>query len=264
MNIVPVAHESSESIVLKSRIETAEIEPNLFAFERTLSMEGKQDGLLSAHTWPVKVERCGFVDEENLQKLLNNQSFERRKLSVWTDDEIERARCEGFHKVFTEEQIRRSPLAFLKAHPDLTIDNVVFADGSCHMLFDRHGVPLPLAVDFNYIDSGIDEGHFDLEGLAAALLKLPGIQVTSTSSFAQEPPTTAREAIYRIPSYNASEDREYSVQFVWQPTREDYLRVWEWANKKGAFLRMMMCRGFFALNLYGLNQFSREPAAAED
>lgn len=271
MHLQSETHALSQSLTLASRLEVAQVDENLYVFERTTSLDAKGKKLAKSHGLAVSGPQRGFVDQENMEKLVKNQAFKTLDLSIWTPEQMEKARLEGFSNAAEHGFGQGSSLlGVLAERDDLTANNIVQAEWSSHMLFDRHGDVLPVAIHFNYIDSGIDESHFDLEGLAEALLEAPDVRVLSgdggrlvktNTGYARDAsdPKTVREAIFHIPGYNTSEGRTRSVQFMWQPSREDYAKVWAWAKANGGkYPSTVMHRGFFALDFHGLSRFKRE------
>lgn len=271
MHLHPHTHAFTQTVTLASRLEVAQVDENLYVFERTTSLDAKGKKLAKSHGLTVSGPLRGFVDQEHMEKLVKNQAFKTLDLAIWTPEQLEKARLEGFSDAAEQGfEHTSSLLGLLAERDDLTADNVVQSDWSSHMLFDRHGNVLPLAIHFNYIDSGIDESHFDLEGLAEALLEAADVRVfpgdgrrlvKTTTGYARDTsnPTSAREAIFHIPGYNASEGRTRSVQFMWQPSREDYAKVWAWAKANGGkYPSTVLRQGFFALDFHGLSRFKRE------
>jgi hypothetical protein len=272
MQLQSEAKEFSHTVTLGSRLEVAQVDENLYVFERTTALDAKGKKLAKSHGLSVSGPQRGFVDEENMNKLVKNQAFKTLNLSIWTPEQFEKARLEGFSEAAERGfGLNGSLLAKLSERDDLTADNVVHEKWDSHMVFDRHGNVLPVAVHFDYIESGIDESHFDLEALADALLQLPDVRVLprdggrpvkTKDGYARDTSTakSPKEAIFPIPGYNASEGRTRSIQFVWLPSQEDYAKVWEWAQKHDKqFPSTCMRAGFWALDIHGLSRFRLTP-----
>ncbi len=272
MKLAPEIQELAHTVTVESRLELAQVDSDLYVFERTTSLDAKGKKLARSHGLTIVGPQSGFVDGNNKDKLVKNQAFKTLDMAIWTPEQIELARTTGFVDAGEREyEHHASPLAQLAAREDMTADNIVRPDWSSHMLFDRHGTVLPVAIDFNYIESRIDESRFDLEALAEALLEVPDIVVRPGSGSGLSKTSKgyargsnhikrAKDAIFPIPYYNASEGRSKSVQFVWQPSKEDYAKVWAWAQENGGnYPSTRMRDGFFALDLYGLARFRRTP-----
>lgn len=117
----------------------------------------------------------------------------------------------------------------------------VEAYGAGHQLFDIDGFPLPNALRFNYIDGRFDNGVYDLEKAARILLGREDVVLTESGGqrysafgygeeFAKDDP---KRYIGSIPGYNANPGRDQCLAFLWQPSAEDYRRVFEAALKDG-------------------------------
>ena len=252
----PTQHVSRETVELESTVELLEIEDNLFAFRRRLTASTPKPVLLATGVWPQETVQRGFVDQKNAVKLAKNKPFKALELSVLTSKELESVR----HAYITEalenvDLMGQCPVAMFQANPRLTADNVVRLDWSSHMLFDRHGRVLPTGQVFDYIHSGIDETDYDLEALAGVLLARSDIEVFSgreVSTAKRKLAKTVADAIFSIPYYNAGEGRSRSVQFLWKPSREDFERVWEWAQKAHPdYPSTVLPQGFLALDIAG-------------
>ena len=126
------------------------------------------------------------------------------------------------------------------ANPHIAAQSLVRIDYGAHLLFDHADRILPVAILFDYINSGISESEWNLSSVARHLLQRPDVLVlknrarrwTSVPVLDEEDrrARTAGEAIMRIPSYNSEPGRTNSVEFIWQPTVEDFRRVWNVCN----------------------------------
>lgn len=190
-----------------------------------------------------------LVDDENLKALVAGKRFKTVDLRLVPTDILEVARTLGFSS-FEDALYRR-----YKAEPGvydalydtlvagtMTADNLVRIKTYDHTLYDRHERPLPVAIHFSYIDGNISERDYDLEKLAAHLLTrndvaLSGARYAGWHSDRPEKgfkPTKAKEAILRIPSYNAQSGRTHTLNFIWQPSVEDYRKLRAYmAEKRG-------------------------------
>ena len=231
----PTQHVLSETVELESTVDLLEIEDNLFAFRRRLTATTAKPVLVATGVWPQETVQHGFVDQKNAAKLAKNKRFKELEFEVLTSKELESVRHAEITQALQNVDMRgRNPLEVFQEDTSLTADNVVRFDWSSHMLFDRHGQVLPTGQVFDYIHSGIDETSYDLEALARVLLARPDINVFSgreNSTLHRKLAKTVEQAMFSIPYYNASEGRTRSIQFIWKPSREDFARVWEHAQK---------------------------------
>lgn len=256
MTRAPTQHVLNETVELESTVDLLEIEDNLFAFRRRLTATTAKHVLLATGVWPQETVQHGFVDQKNAAKLAKNKPFKSLELDVLTSQELESVRhaylIDALEKV---DLVGRHPIDLFQNDSTLTAENVVRFDWSGHMLFDRHGQALPSGQVFNYIHSGIDETHYDLEALARVLLARPDIDVFSGRENSMGKPKLAKtveQALFPIPYYNASEGRTHSIQFLWKPSREDFTRVWEHAQKANRHHpSTSLHASFLALNIAG-------------
>ena len=101
-------------------------------------------------------------------------------------------------------------------------DNILVRfDTNSHMLFDTNDDPIPLAMHFDYIDAQMSNGKYDLEAVLEHLLKNDRI------TFTDEP------KVLDVPYYNNESGCRKFLDFMWSPTQEDYIKLWEWCKEKG-------------------------------
>lgn len=271
MHVDTTQHKSTENLALNTSVEVAELADDLFVFHRATTLDAKGKKLFKAHGLTLHGKQSGFVDRKNMENLVKNLPFEVLELGIWTPEQLEQARLEGFSEVAEHGFAKPCPLTQLKKQPELTVENIVREEWASHMLFDRNGDVLPVAVKFDYIASGVDESHYDLEGLAEALLAAPDIHVHPREpgpyvktkfgyAASRRAAINAKDAIFPIPSHNAHAGRTQSVQFTWQPSREDYAKAWAWAKAKSPkYASTRIREAFFALDFHGLSRFRRTP-----
>lgn len=265
MKFEPIHHRAQEAVEISADLQLAEVEPDLFVYERTLALKASRASSL-AKEWEASRTESGFVNAANAQKLIKNRPFEKLKLSVMTDQELESVRTQSWMESMKRADFRRSVFQMLAKHPELTVDNVVFPDWGNHTVSDRHGNPLPMAKVFEYSHSGIDESTYDLEALAAILLAHPDVRVLHHDTKTPEGKlaTNVREAIFDIPYYSATEERSQSIQFVWVPKPQDYQKVWAWAKERTpGYPTSSLFKGFLELDIAG-TLVAKRPEVLED
>jgi hypothetical protein len=126
-------------------------------------------------------------------------------------------------------------------------EDIVFIEGSSHMVFDVERKPLPCAILFDYISAHMDNSRYDLPKALAILKARDDIRFEAESSWDK-----AGE-VSRIPSYNADKDRNACLKFVWMPSVEDYRRMWaKCAEYETKYPSTERYRAVFDLDLLGL------------
>ena len=132
-------------------------------------------------------------------------------------------------------------------------DNLLFIDGNTHSLRTAAGDLLPLAQCVDYY-SGLDthNGNWDLEGLVEHLKARDDICFHAKGG---------EEYIDHIPYYNEEPGKTRFVGFIWQPSKEDFLRVHEKAleldrrDSGRMFQRAMFETDILGLKAAGLNLY---------
>jgi hypothetical protein len=84
-------------------------------------------------------------------------------------------------------------------------------DNDAHMVFDSTGEPLPVAIHFDYINS-IENESYNLELVSSILSSRKDILILKD--------------IHDIPYYNACNGCTKTINFLWQPSVEDYRKMW--------------------------------------
>lgn len=249
-------------VAITRRLRAVELEPNLWAYELTKRVKRAGDsGDLQAGMNQLAVggSECGFVDDKNLQLIKEGQSHKRKELMVLNKVAQDLLRTHGW-KAWESIQDKNAGADVKQAMDGkLDLDTIVRQSWSSHMLFDRHGKPLPVGIEFDYIaHGGISEGRYDLKKLAEHLLTRDDIWVYPIDRVMRDRPnldaraTKAEECICDIPYYNSEKWSSKTIHFRWMPSREDYARMWDWClshDKK--YPSTKMHEAIFALDLIG-------------
>ncbi len=226
-------HETPAVRVIE--LETADAGGGLHAFRSvsTLHDVGEDGERIVAAT----TTRQGFVDEENLDLLVSNRPFTpyqpydvpkevgRLHPMLATPEACEIARREGH--VYSSEINRRlvaEGLLFTSDKSSLVeavaggvgFEGILFFASYDYALVDVRGRPLPIAMRFDYMEGGFDNENFDLEKVAEALSSNGEIEFTPDRWGRRNSP------ISEIPYYNAHDDRDQQVQFIWRPSEESW------------------------------------------
>ena len=269
----------TQTINAMATLQLLEIEPGLFAFERTIDSKAvraaardmAKAAAKSDMTFPTvalpKSTWFGLVDTKGRDALMKGRTPKLLDLQVVSTAHIELFRTRGYvageAAVWANERAQ-NPFALFSTDDSLTADNLVRMEHSGHMLFDRHGAVLPCAQLCDYIGSPLNESRYDLEAVAAHLLKRSDIVVWSGSDKRTRERGVAanvKDAVFTIPYYNTEPGRAYCVQFTWIPTHADFARVW--AECKGQYPSTQIRAQFFDLDIADIKQFAL-PQADDD
>lgn len=127
-----------------------------------------------------------------------------------------------------------------------SLDNVVRIDSSSHMLFDRNGEVLPVAIHFSYMNGNMNDGAYRLK-LAADLLS-NNLQVRIKNS-------DHRGVIHEVPYYNSEDGCREGLEFDFLPTVEDVRRMWVVQKKLNKqYPSTCAHHAIFDLDLLGLRE----------
>ena len=233
-DIRKLVHETPAVRIIE--LETADAGGGLHAFRSvsTLHDVGPDGERVVAST----TIRQGFVDDENLELLVSNLPFTpyqpyevprevgRLHPMLAAPEAIEVSRREGH--LYSSEINRRlveGGLLFTTDKSNLVeavagglgFEGILFFSLYDHAMVDVRGRPLPAAMRFDYMEGGFDNARFDLEKVAEALSANDEIE------FVQDPWQSRNNSpISEIPFYNASEERDRQIQFIWRPTEDSW------------------------------------------
>ena len=215
-----------------------QIEPNLHVFARKITPRHKPTsptpavfpkGMISA------MESQGFLDDKNKVLFLNGEAFELFKLNYISQEHLKLLRLKGwsgFIDQWADEKMHEKANTpwdeFTRSDKKFDINEWYKFDFSCHAIRDRFDHPLPMALFFDYISSGISDHEYDLQKTAEILLaRTDVVVVIEDRSNGFTPASNVEEAIWQIPYYNCDDNNTESIQFFWHPEKEDYNRVFE-------------------------------------
>jgi hypothetical protein len=137
------------------------------------------------------------------------------------------------------KKIKRSPI-------DAPDDWVLVRNGrSNHMLFDIDGRPLPIALRYDYMD-GIRDGYYDIERMVEFLRPHRQIYPMREDDWIE---------VLNVPYYNVSEGCSKYCQFIFSPTQEQMIAIWEEAKRIGGnYPSTRLREAVFNLDLIGLRK----------
>ncbi len=243
------------TVVVSSSLRYQQIEKDINAFVLTSAAElMASTGDLKrdvAQMIPTKVEQ-GFVDDRNLRKIQRGKTYKKLDFVQLDAATREMVRQEGWAAWEKIGYDRSTDVFAAVADPDC----LVRIESSSHMLFDRHGDPLPVGINFDYIShGGVTDGRYDLKKLAAYLLTRDDVWIfpkkggwrrafqsqigyqnfvnTGTATNVNQDEcdrskraTKVEECITDIPSYNSERGASQTIYFRWAPTVGDYRKMW--------------------------------------
>lgn len=239
------AYRASQTIEVITNLELIELEEDLFLFKRTVSSKRgaskEEDGLRSTRDGLPNNTFVGVVNAKGRAELMDGKfpSMKNNPKLVWMAGEwIEQMRLFGFypvaeqlHEKFQEDESLGDVWEQYAANPQRSLDELVELDHSSHTIRDRHGNTLPVGIMFDYINSHIDESNYDLPKLFEHLSAREDVLVMVGDGDIRSKPQdwekakNFKQALFKIPYYNAEPGRTRSIQFIWQPSAEDYRKV---------------------------------------
>lgn len=118
---------------------------------------------------------------------------------------------------------------------------ILVRDGSSHHTFyNTDDEPYPVGMHFSYIDGNICNAAYDLELVMKVLKKRDDIKWLGEE-----------EGIEEIPYYNREFHNSETINFLWQPSAEDWLKVWR-AAKTDRHWHLDRYQAVFDQDLLGL------------
>ncbi len=158
----------------------------------------------------VEVQNLSLVDPSLLEDAANHGFMEAFRLQEKKGVNI-RGEVNNVFTAFTENNAQ--------------LDHLVRVDWSSNLIFNRVGQLLPVAIQFDYIMARMHDGCYDLEKAAAVLSKDPRVKfLPGERSYSRD---DVDSPIKRIPSYNATSGQTQYIPFLFSPTAEDSIRMWD-------------------------------------
>lgn len=261
---------NTASLIRQTQLDVIKLENNLHVFRLSTQTKCTQTaGGLKVQPEQNKAQVLeGFVDDQNLKKLKAGKPWKKlEKLVLFMEEGRKIVQTVGYmiderseHRKDYLNAIVRTPFqSFAKG--EATLDDIVVFDHDSHMLMDRNHLPLPVAIEFDYISNGrISNTNYDLKKLAEHLLTRDDVTIHKAGKGYKDdtydPKKSAssyEEALCKIPYYNADEGRTHTIYFRWMPKREDYLKMWEWCTSHDRkFPSTVKTEAIFALDILGL------------
>jgi hypothetical protein len=183
----------------------------------------------------------GVVDIENLQRMEENLPFEvyqpyqvPEKVGTMypvlvTPKGLDIMRHEGsFFHDNVRKKLEAANMLFVPsggldlvqvASRGINYEDILFISSYDHVAVDVRGKPVPAAMYFTYLDGGFSSDEYDLEAVAEVLAANPEIEFITQDRWEKPAPIT------KIPYYNASDERDRQVQFIWRPSDDTWNEI---------------------------------------
>ncbi|WP_146039543.1 MULTISPECIES: hypothetical protein [unclassified Variovorax] len=165
----------------------------------------------------------GFAREANLLDHLNTGApLKDFSSACFVDDEVLRAGAvKGFSGMLEALQktarLTKPYSCFVSG--DANSRHLVRIEMGSHQVFTMDGLPRPMGIHFDYIVGMMDNRSYDLE-LALHLLEAnPRVHFETDRS---------GRKLQNIPSYNAEDGRTQCLEFIFEPTVEEAVRIRDW------------------------------------
>lgn len=245
------------------------VEENLHVF-KILKKRKKisSDGSMKVPTKSSKQETQGFIDSENLEKLVGGKSYSTRKdMTILLQEGREIMRTIGYlFNIPDDKPEKKILMSSFKDKPydefvenQITTDDIVILKHDTHMLHDWKGDVLPVAMHFDYIDARMNNKSYDLVKAVEILLNRDDIYLYKKheyrDGFVNEMASSVDEAITDIPYYNLEPDMNKMISFRWHPSVSDYRKMWgKCIEIGGQYPSTNKFRAIFELDLLGLRK----------
>lgn len=250
---------SETTIKLASTVAAIQIDADLYVVKRSQSLASKKTSGEFVASVPFSKAGStsqGFLKTRAYQRLLKGADPSYEQLSILPADALDKVLKKGFRSDAAWD-VSRTPFDDIEADPT-AVERIVRVATDRHMVFDRFGVPLPLVVEFDYINGKIANDRYDLQKTAEHLLSRDDVQVYPSTGWGDRfdrdaKATTVEECIAAIPYYNAERGRNRTITFAWYPTRDAYIRMWEACQTvEPRYPSVAMQEAVFNLDLLGL------------
>ena len=127
----------------------------------------------------------------------------------------------------------------------------VKCDMASHMLFDRFGGVLPVAVYCDYIGARMHNGAYDLKRAVEILANDARIRFVRSARNSKN----NSNPIEAIPYYNAEDGRSECISFWFSPTAEDARLLWKKQQAYGGrYPSTRLHEAMFDLDILGLRE----------
>lgn len=212
-------------------LNSAEVMPGLFAFRLTHQLaEGQKlptsfEAMVSEHV----LEGVCHADAIDAFKSGTTSKIKSLDLVVVTPEFLDVAQRRGFMAAAEARTADQRAYAGLRkdiytalVDEEMPIDRLITADFSSHRLVRMDGTSLPVAIHCDYIEAGFHNGNYDLDRLVAKLKD--DTRITFAEGKRGGGPTIGHHA---IPFYNADEVRQRYVTFIYSPTAQEAIALWD-------------------------------------
>lgn len=238
--------KESCNVTLNLEVKALQISDDLHAFSTKVTYGSAVPTLLSEYL-NSGATSFGLCTKSDLDDYLLGEAVSIKPVK---DFRIVKPRSlnEVARKGFCSIELEKVGTDIVKKFKDGTysINDVVKVDFGGDMLFDTEGNPLPLGKWFNYIN-GLHNGNFHMEKALSILKQHPRVTFVKDTSEVEEP------CITPIPHYNCDEVRSDHIQIIFEPTKDEMIRMWDLAKRYGkAYPSTKLCHAIMHLDLLGL------------
>lgn len=249
-----IQHARKEALLRVTQdLQYAVLEDDLCVYKHTTSsnQESGPKGAFKSYRAPNSVQ--GLARRKSIESFLKGRASHVtpvKDLLYSSPDVLKVAQERGYMAAAEAFGTARDDVFDLFEQGQLDLNGFARWDTGGHMLFDRFGEVLPVAVFFDYMNGNLRDGAYDLEKVIKVLSKRKGI-VT---------PTGEPLRIEEVPSYNRSRGCYRHVQFIFQPTVQEMRLMWPKMRELNKnFPSVPKHQAIFELDLLGL----RKRAAAK-
>lgn len=232
------------NVTLVSRETTLEVirvldNVNVIRLTTTEKKTSSNMGDLKVEVDTAPSVRESFIDDRNLKLLENGSDHEIIKGLYPFNELIAKTAQEKGYVEATDEIYKIGSIFDFYRNGG---KDVVRLDHSSHMMFDVEGVPYPVMHYFDYIVAQMNNGYYDIDLAAKILGDRPDILLHGGDNPVQD-----------VPYYNSSDECSRYVSGSWFPSREDYIRVWDYCvSFEASYPSTMIHKAIFDLDIWGL------------
>ncbi len=198
----------------------------------------------------ITISDQGFVFEKDLPKSPCLPKKRIDNIFLGRQSYLDKSRDGGWHYHDTmEDDILKNPFdEYDKTDKD--VFPIRWA-GDCHMLFSLDNRPFPVRQHFDYIGTGIDNVHYNLEKLEKILVARNDIEIIKRRR--QE------NNIQQIPYYNQDGGRYETIEFYWKPKLKEYRKVWKECLKSKEYQSTVLKQNTIRLDILKIKSACIKP-----
>lgn len=216
----------------EAHFEVLNISEKLTYFRHTLSIEptDRNMGPLLDGVIPKYQTTFGFAYREDIEDYLQNkttlQAITQKEITYLSDESLLFLKTNNFGEFLSgysksDSNLKPDEIWTKLALGEITVANLYFVDYANYEIFDLDMNPLPVALNFDYIEGRMHNGCYDLKKALEVLKQNKKVVPVHRYRYLSNQDFEAQA----VPSYNASIEHTEYLSFKYVFDTEEYRRV---------------------------------------